>query len=225
MKTCKKTLLILFGELRTFEHAIPFLKRLNDVDIVLSTWSESKRHNSTFLINDLMITNILPNIKQIHITKAGDITNYVNRGNSWKMYWHWKHAINNLQNPSDYENVIVHRCDLISNWHTILDLDIEDDTIYVHRGNNFHFKEKPDAFWINDYYFFGKFNIIEKFINLFNKDSYYTPHLPIWEVITEHNIKTKNHILCGFILKDCDIENIIVKKDVIKSLGMLTGPL
>jgi hypothetical protein len=224
MKTCKKTLLILFGELRTFEHAIPSLNRLNDVDIVLSTWSESKRHDSTFLVNSSMIFNILPIIKQIHVTDLNDIPNHENRGNSWKMYWHWKNAINNLNNPDDYENVIVHRCDLISNWHTILNLDIEDDTIYVHRGINQHFKENLDAFWINDYYFFGKFNIVKKFINLFNKDTYYTPHLPIWEVISEHNIKIKNHILHGFIVKDCDIENTIIKTNMINHLAALTGP-
>jgi hypothetical protein len=27
---------------------------------------------------------------------------------SWKMYWHWKNAINNVENPEQYENVILH---------------------------------------------------------------------------------------------------------------------
>ena len=220
----KKTLLILFGELRTFEYVIPFLNKLDKVDVVLSTWNESKIYDSTintFIVDEKLIIKTFPEIKQYHIV---DPKEYENRHPSWKMYWHWKNAINNLNNPDDYENVIVHRCDLISNWHTILNLDIEDDTIYVHRGINQHFKENLDAFWINDYYFFGKFNIVKKFINLFNKDTYYTPHLPIWEVIAEHNIKIKNHILHGFIVKDCDIENTIIKTNMINHLPVLTGP-
>jgi hypothetical protein len=225
--TDKKTLLILFGELRTFEYVIPILKKLNDVDIILSTWLTSSRFNSLYHVDEQMIKSVLPNVKQIHITDHTKIPNIENRGNSWKMFWHWQYSINNL-NESDYDLVIVHRCDFISNWHTILDLNIEDDTIYFHHGIKPHFKENPNAFWINDYYFFGKFDIIKTFINSFTKDTYYIPHLPIWEVITENRIKIKNHILHGFLLRDNDIEYAIEflksNKDTTYHLSTLTGP-
>ena len=44
----KKTLLIFFGELRTFEYVIPHLKNLDKVDIMLSTWMISNYDNNQF---------------------------------------------------------------------------------------------------------------------------------------------------------------------------------
>ena len=169
----KKTLLIFFGELRTFEYVIPHLKKLDKVDIVLSTWNESSRFDTKFLVDDLMVTQILPYIKQYHIVNPTEITNFHLKCNSWKMYWHWKNAINNIQNPEQYETVILHRTDFISNWETILDVDIENDTIYCHHGNltNPYFKKgvnnsEIDGVWINDYYFFGKFDIMKIFVKI-----------------------------------------------------------
>jgi hypothetical protein len=227
----KKTLLIFFGELRTFEYVVPFLNKLNKVDIVLSTWNESKIYDSSYIVNESLITKVLPQIKQYHIADAKE---YNNHHPSWKMYWHWKNAINNIENPDEYENVILHRCDMISNWETILDVEIEKDTLYCHHGSLItpYFKKgsydlKTDGVWINDYYFFGKFDIMKKFVNLFNKENYPTPHIGIWEVISENNIKFQQFILNGCLIKDSNIEklkqiNLANKK--FTEFSVLTGP-
>jgi len=241
MKSSKKTLLILFGELRTFEYVVPHLSNLDKVDIIISTWSESGlRWSNTpigddtiFQINETLITKILPNIKQCHITNPNEIQNINEKSNSWRMYWHWKTAINNIDSSSEYDNVIVHRCDLISNWETILDLEIEEDTLYVHHGNHPHFTDchwlpitHQNAFWINDYYFFGKFDIVKRFINSFDKENYFIPHLPLWEVLFENNINFKNFILRGFLVMNNNIKYVYdatLKKETL-SYGPLSGP-
>ena len=223
----KKTLLIFFGELRTFEYAVPFLNKLDKVDIVLSTWNESKIYDSTintFVVNESLITKALPQIKQYHIADAKE---YNNHHPSWKMYWHWKNAINNIENPDEYENVILHRCDMISNWETILDIEIEKDTLYCHHGSLItpYFKKgsydlKTDGVWINDYYFFGKFDIMKKFVNLFNKENYEVPHFPIWEVISENSINFKDFKLENWIIRHCHIKWL---KDLIKKNKLSTN--
>ena len=58
MESIKKTLLIFFGELRTFEYVIPQLKNLDQVDIVLSTWNESTRFDTKFLVHEKLIKKI-----------------------------------------------------------------------------------------------------------------------------------------------------------------------
>ena len=91
--------------------------------------------------------------------------------------------------------------------------------------NNFIFN--PNAFWINDFYVFGKFDIIKKFVNLFVKDNYSYPHFPIWEVISENNIKIKNHVLKGFLVRDANIEfvnNFTLQNQKFNPIGLLTGP-
>ncbi len=223
----KKTLLILFGELRTFEYVIPNLQRLDEVDIVLSTWNVSSRYNSLFYVDESMITKILPNITQFHILDTEEIPNYNEKGNPWKMAFHWKTAINNLENPEQYDTVIVHRCDLMSNWHSILDLDIQEDTLYFHHGTEPHFHQNKNAFWINDYYFFGKFNMVKNFINSFDKDNYDAPHYNIWEVINDKKIKISKYVLQGSLIRDHDIVYAIefVESELtVNNLSKLIGP-
>jgi hypothetical protein len=230
MEERKKNLLIFFGELRTFELIIPHLKNLDSVDIILSTWSESNYDNIFFPIDDKLIKKILPNVKQYHIVNPKEIPNLNKKDNTWKLFWHWKNAINNVINSNDYENVIFHRCDLVSNWDSILNLNIEEDTVYLHHAPNPHphfAKHDPTAFWINDYYFFGKFDIIKKFVNLFDKDSYPEPHFPIWEVVNENNIKIKNHVLKGFLVRNNTSEylkELLSRSEIDMKYGYISGP-
>lgn len=221
----KKNLLIFFGELRTFEYVVPLLEKLDEVDVVISTWSESKRNDSVFHIDEDYIRNILPTIKQIHITNSdevdfGDINNDFIRPH--KMMFHWKLGINNIVNPNEYENVILHRCDLVSNWHTILDLDIEEDTIHFHHSNHAYYssEEHPDAFWVNDYYFFGKFDIVKKFINSFN-GIYPDSHVGMYKTIYENNINYKQHILKAYLLRDGLINH---PEKLVPATALLLGP-
>lgn len=222
----KKTLLIFFGELRTFEYVIPHLKELDKVDIMVSTWIESKRHNDTFQIDEDKIYEIYKNVKYCNIIDFNQIENFNLKNNSWKLYYHWKTAINNLANFEEYDNIILHRCDFLSNWHSILDLEIKDDVIYLHSGQypEPHHKDNPTAFWVNDYYFFGKPNIIKKFINLFNKENNPSSHFDMWENISQHNIQIENFILRGSLVRDNHIEEVCNTEINTSGLGLLTGP-
>jgi hypothetical protein len=234
MEKIKKTLLVFFGELRTFEYVIPHLKDLDKVDIVLSTWNESIRFDTKFLVDEKLIYQVIPNIKQCHIVNPNDIPNFDSKFSSWKMYWHWKNAINNIENPEQYENVILHRTDLISNWETILDIDIESDTLYCHHGSltDPYFKKginnrEIDGVWVNDYYFFGKFDIMKKFVNSLNKENYFLGHTGIWQSIVENNIKFKQFILQAGLMRDSSIEKLKEMKlngTSFKPFAPLTGP-
>jgi hypothetical protein len=235
----KKKLLIFFGEYRMFDLIIPQLKDLYKVDIIFSTWNTSSTTSDSYLFNrekrprflpisDEHILNVIPNIKEYHIvdTKGLDV-----KHPSWKMYWHWKNAINNIENPHEYERVILHRCDMISDWHTILDMELENDVIYLEGVVPNSRIDSYTGVWINDYYFFGKFDIMKKFVNSFDKDDYKVPHFPIWDVIVDNNIKYKSIDIKHWLIKhtkiiefvkymnsnnikilDCDVQNSKVYK-------------
>jgi hypothetical protein len=234
MQSIKKTLLIFFGELRTFEYVIPHLNRLDEVDIVLSTWNGSFRFDTKFLVDEKLIYQILPSIKQCHIVNPNDIPNFDSKFSSWKMYWHWKNAINNIENPEQYEKVILHRTDLISNWETTLDIHIENDTLYCHHGSltDPYFKKginnhEIDGVWVNDYYFFGKLDIMKKFVNSLNNENYTLGHVGLWQSIIQNNIKFKQFILQGGLMRDSAIKELEEMKSTgatFKPFPLLTGP-
>jgi hypothetical protein len=225
MENTKKTLLIFFGELRTFEYVVPHLKKLNEVDVMLSTWMESKRNDGKFKVDINKIYKIYPNIKYCNIIDFNEIDNLNSNGNPWKMYYHWKTAINSIENYDEYDTIILHRCDLLSNWHNILDLDIKKDTLYLHYTNypENHFPDDPSVFWVNDYYFFGKPNLVKKFINFFDKEGN-SSHYDMWKVITENNINIEKYILRGSLLRDNNIEMSQTESINVSGLGLLVGP-
>ena len=72
----KKTLLIFFGELRTFEHIIPHLKKLNTVDVMVSTWMESNYVDTTFQVDETKIRSIYNDVKYINIIDSNKIENF-----------------------------------------------------------------------------------------------------------------------------------------------------
>ena len=241
MNNIKKTLLVFFGEYRVFDLIIPQLKALDKADIIFSTWNSSVRtsNNYELIDGDLISTpisnehilNVLPNINKYYIV---DNNKFGPKHNTWKMYWHWKNAINNIENPEQYEKVILHRCDMISEWHKLLDLEIENDVIYLEGGdaNQISYIDKYSGVWINDYCFFGKFDIMKKFVNSFDKDNYEVPHFPIWDVLVKNNIRYKSHTVKNSLLSknptliefvkymnsnnikilDCDVQNSKVYK-------------
>jgi len=231
MENTKKTLLIFFGELRTFEYVIPQLKKLDEVDIVLSTWNKSRRYDTEFIVDENLIHQILPNIKQCHIVNPDEIPDFNLKWPSWKMYWHWKNAINNIPTQTQYENVILHRTDIVTNWDIILNLNIKKNTLYCHHGSltNPHFKKgdynlKKGGVWVNDYYLFGKFEFIKKFVNSLDKENYPTPHIGIWDAIVENNIKFNQFVLKGYLVRDYNIENLNYLNDIDYRLTKFTGP-
>ena len=225
----KKTLLIFFGEFRTFEYVIPLLKKLDEVDIMISTWSESKWFDNTIQIDKNKVFEIIPNLKYCNIIDIKKVHEYNLQNNALKMQYHWKTSINSIENSDEYDNVILHRTDLLSNWHTILDLDIEDDNLYLQYGDYLApywvGPNIPDIFWVNDYYFFGKFDIVKKFVNLFTKKQFSNSHQDMWEVVKLNNFKIKKYILNGVLIRDSDIQNNEYKKNnSVDFLALLTGP-
>lgn len=181
-----KNLLIFFGEYRTFDYIIPQLKSLNEVDILVSTWNQNRvwsNNNMTiFEINENSIKKNFPNAK-IVISEYSD--DYTLKNNIWKMFFHWKEAINSITNSNEYDKVIVSRCDAISEWHLLLDREFLNDTLYIQSSNHL---EDSDKLWVGDYIFAGNFNIIKKFINFFDKDDYDEPHFPIGDVILKNKL-------------------------------------
>lgn len=226
MENTKKTLLIFFGELRTFEYVVPHLKKLNEVDVMLSTWMESKRHDIKFEVDESKIYEIYPDVKYFNIIDFNKIDNFESKSNPWKMYYHWKSAINSIENYDEYDTIILHRFDLLSNWHSILDLDIKQDTLYLHYTNypTIQYPENPSVFWVNDYYFFGKPNLVKKFINLISDDDNVTSHYDLWKVITENNINIEKYILRASLVRDHNIEMAQTESINVSELGFLVGP-
>jgi hypothetical protein len=226
MEINKKTLLIFFGELRTFEYVIPHLKKLDNVDVMLSTWVESKRYDDKFEIDENKIYEIYPNIKYCNIIDFKQIDDFESKNNSWKIQHHWKTSINSVKNYDEYDNVILHRCDLLSNWHSILDMDIKEDTLYLHYTDypKFYFPDRPEIFWVNDYYFFGKPNIVKKFINLIKNEINMSPHYDMWEAITKNNINIEKYILRASLVRDNNIEMSQKESINVSELGFLVGP-
>jgi hypothetical protein len=222
----KKTLLIFFGELRTFEHIIPHLKKLDTVDVMVSTWMESNYADTTFQIDETKIRSIYNDVKYINIIDSNKIENFESKSNSWKMFYHWKTSINNLENIEEYDTVIFHRCDLISNWHSILEVEIEDDVIYLHQDDypENHQHSQPDAYWVSDYYFFGKLNVMKKFINRILVNDGPTSHFDMWKTIIENNIKINNFILKASLVRNHNITSIQNKLLNVEDLPYLVGP-
>lgn len=222
----KKTLLIFFGELRTFEHAIPHLKKLDEVDVMVSTWMESNYGDLHFNVNETKIRSIYSDVKYFNIIDSNKIEDFNLKSNSWKLFHHWKTSINNLENLEEYDTVMFHRCDLISNWHSILELDIDDGVLYLHKDfyPEIYKPSDSDSYWINDYYFFGKPNMIKQFVNLINSEDMATSHFDMWETISKNNIKINNFILKAFLIRNENVQFIQNKLINIEELPYLTGP-
>ena len=188
----KPNLLILFGEYRTFETCIPHLTFLNEFDIIFSTWDFSShqsfdKHNNSLVtikkyITEWDITKHIPHcvpiISDKELSHNDSISNIV---------YHWKKAISSLTNQS-YDKIILHRSDMISTFHTLLDIEFENDILYSEPGQFIDGKSN----WYNDYIFAGKSDIIIKFINSFESIEYKDSHKSIANIINSNNIKTEN---------------------------------
>lgn len=191
MENTKKDLLIFFGEFRTFDVILPQLKDLDKVDIIVSTWEQSKySQNDEYSIES--VKKIIPHAKfLIEPIIHGKLNN------TGKMYHHWKKSINSTIDENQYNNVILHRTDMISNWHKILNTVLTDDTLYInYRGPN-----ELDSFWVDDYFIIGKYPIIKKFINLITDNECSEPHFPLGNLILNKKIKFKNEEINGILIK------------------------
>jgi len=234
-----KTLLVFFGDFRTFDLIIPYLKDLDKVDIIISTWSTTTKNGIVVDIDEDVIRKAIPNIKQIFISDSSVIKQHAQLGgdnlhwmNTRRMVYHWKLVINNIENLHEYDNIIYQRCDLVSNWEIILTNEIEKNTLYL---NYFDIPyvpsdKYPNAHWCNDYIFFGDVTIVNKFINSINEEEKDDngDHIPldshriIYETLVDNNINYNNFSLRGYLYREDTIPSPNITS--YKSLSLIKGP-
>lgn len=160
-----KNLLILYGEYRSFDIVVKQLKKLDEVDIIFSTWDVTTNGAALgeagykqWLTKDTDINNIkkdLPNLKVL----VNELKPHINKSVVWKIVHHWKTALNYVED--EYDKIFVHRCDMVSNWDTILTEDLDNESLYIdcHEG-----WRDDGKLWINDMFFYGKFDVVKNFI-------------------------------------------------------------
>ena len=201
-----KTLLILYGEYRTFDTVFPQLKKLDEVDIIFSTWDKStsgcapnqKDWYKEFTLKETNIKVIqkkLPNLKLI-------VTNqevHLDKSVVWKIVYHWRNALNHINGT--YDKIFVHRCDMVSNWDMILTEDLDNQSLYI----DCHEGWRDDGnLWINDMFFYGNGDVVKNFINSITEPlEKLTPpeiHSVLLNTIINNKIKYKKSSLIKFRL-------------------------
>ena len=196
----KKNLIIFFGEFRTFDLIIHQLKDLDKVDVIVSTWnvdydgkvSESKIES---------IYNQIPNVKFLIEPKPRlSVTSCI--------YYHWKKAINLITDINLYDTIILHRTDMVSDWHVILNENFNKDILYF----DYWGEHEINKLFINDHYIIGKFSIIKNFIDLISPEDGAYPHWPLGNLLIKNNIKYESKLLNTLLVKN----NM---KDFIKELN------
>jgi hypothetical protein len=181
MEKIKKTLLIFFGEYRTFSIIPQQLYHLDKVDVIFSTWKNAYLNNKRLPQSKIdLITKLVPHAKVLMHEDVYDNT----VSHNFRMWYHWISALNSVENEDEYDKVLLHRCDLISNWHIILNQKWKDDTLYTGTAGEIELNK----FWINDYYLGGNFKFLKKFVNLFEGMDEKPSHFPIGNVILKNDI-------------------------------------
>lgn len=180
----KKDLLIFFGEYRTFPVIPQQLFDLDKVDVIFSTWKTTNTHGINYQLSQKEIDLVYKLIPHVNLLLS-DYVYFENetQHNSKKMYYHWINAINSVDDEEKYGKVLLHRCDMISEWHTILNQDWKPNTLYVQTGSS----AEIDKFWINDYYLGGDFKTVKQFVNLFKDNNDPASHFSIGNKIIENN--------------------------------------
>ena len=185
-----KGLLILFGLWRNFDNVVYQVKdQFEGFDIVVATWDNDIGDLDNFsVVNTKRVYKALGKIKKVIIRSyEKESITYWNTAN---MVSHWKEAINSIEDENQYDIVVLQRFDLLINTKTILNYELEDNSVYV-EGNNT---------WMNDWVFVANFNTMKRFINSFPNDYVETfgnipnigrnPHVAQGYILEKYNFKT-----------------------------------
>lgn len=186
-----KGLLILFGLWRNFDNVVYQVKdQFEGFDIVVATWNaDFGSYGNSSVVNPERVHKALGNIKKVIIRSFSkeNIRHY----NTANMVSHWKTAINSIEDENQYDIVVLQRFDLLINTKTILNYELEDNSVYV-EGNNT---------WMNDWVFVANFNTMKRFINSFPNDYVETfGNMP--------NIGINPHVAQGYILEKYNFKTI-----------------
>jgi hypothetical protein len=208
-----KHLLILFGQYRNFDSIAPQLK-FDGFDVIASTWDMAYSGTEAGATGDWRIP-----ISKDDITKFIPNTNVLvwehylsdkmfGFRNTAKMLFHFKKALEQIEDGKVYDTITLQRFDLFSNMHEIQTMELEDDVLYCdHTGENETYN--PHDLRIQDWMFFGKHDIVKKYIELFEYDD--IPDAEAHSVqgrhLIKHNINRKPIKGTGIkytLLKDFD---------------------
>lgn len=208
-----KHLLILFGQYRNFDSIAPQLK-FDGFDVIASTWDMAYSGTEPgatggwrIPVSKEDITKFIPNANVLlweHYL-SDKMFQFRNTAN---MLFHFKNALKQIKDGKVYDTITLQRFDLFSNIHEIQTMELEDDILYCDTtGENERYNQKDLR--IQDWMFFGKHDIVKKYIDLFQYDdipdaeahsvqgNHINKHNINWKTIKETNI---NYTL----LKDFD---------------------
>ena len=206
----KKTLLIFFGEFRTFSVIPQQLYHLDKVDVLISTWENSyvtKKNVPSQKIN--LVKELIPHAKLLLVKDTwGD-----DKTHNFRMWYHWMNALNSIENEDEYDKVLLHRCDMISDWHVILEQVWESDKLYISSAGT----KENDKLWINDYYLGGTFKLLKKFVNLFDGNNEQRSHFPIGNVLLKNNIIWEELSIQTLLVRPCaeDLFDSLNKNNIV----------
>jgi hypothetical protein len=203
-----KHLIIFFGQYRNFNHIVPQLN-LDGFDVIASTWDMAFSANKVGVttnnwrtpITEDDILKYIPNAKVIisnHL--LGD--KLFGFRNPAKMLYHIKNAINSIPSDKIYDTISLHRFDLFSNIHEIQNMKLEEDVFY---GDS----TKVGEGGLQDWLFFGKDEIIKKYINLFDYD----------DIVDEEAHQIHSRHLTNYNIKQKPISNTIIEYTLLKDLS------
>jgi len=186
----KKNLFIFFGEYRTFETIIKKIKGLDKFDVLFSTWdycyvngkiTKHKIEKACDYCVPIISTDA--DLKSFATTINPDMTSDDYFYSSTKMLYHIRLALNSV-NIDEYDWVIIHRCDLISNITDVNFSLLDDETVYMSPGHT-----DENGFFMGDYAFMGNIKTIKSYIELIPFTHYPLAHYFWGNVILENNIK------------------------------------
>jgi len=162
----KKGLLILFGEWRNFDSLSYQLENeVKDFDVIISTWNytygdiiTSQNAKKTIELTKEHILETFPYVKDIliHNVKLQKKLYPINL--PW-MVFHWKKTLDYIQD--DYEIVVLHRFEVLSNLSKLFLNPIDKHTLYYDDGA----ESKDGCKWIQDWILVGSPYTIKSWID------------------------------------------------------------
>lgn len=191
----QKGLLILFGLYRNFDDISPqVISQFEGFDVIVSTWDYDygPSDDCATSITEKRILKSIPFAKKIIIS---DFYKYnIYHYNTANMVFHWRNALNSIENLKEYDVVVLQRMDLLCNTKVILDTPIEKNCLYLETDGSIQ------TGWCNDFIFVGDVPTIKNFVESWPEPTEYkkyfdeigigkSPHFPIGHIIKSNNIK------------------------------------
>lgn len=205
-----KVAIIVFGQIRHLHISVKSWDFMNywDCDFYISGWEKTTQtgnKSNVFFESEIIDSNY---IKQYLKNSTVELfeEDYTSRkynlcdSNSKKMMFHIKNAYSQIEKSGEkYDFIFLIRSDeffsFLKDYHDFFKFN-KDDTIYALNEIEF-FNGKP---WVNDLYFWGRFNVMSKFINSIDYNSNVGTHEYFGKLFVDLDIKIKNEHLLDVVL-------------------------